>query len=86
MKALKRFKETKSQRDNKQLISLALEHYLLASALVLHDEFGFGKERFERFGGAMMRRMEEIIDYYGSDCLLVALREKCKSLGIEVDI
>lgn len=38
MNALKRFSGTKSQRDEKRMISLALEHFLLSSILVLHGK------------------------------------------------
>ncbi len=86
MNALKRFSGTKSQRDAKHLISLALEHFLLASALTLHEDFGFGSARIERYIHGMTPRMDEIIDRYGDDCFLTALQAKCKDIGIEIEM
>lgn len=57
MNALKRFSGTHKQRNDKQLISLALEHFLLASALTLHEDFRFGKDRIERYVNSMLPRM-----------------------------
>lgn len=85
MNALKRFSGTHKQRDDKHLISLALEHFLLSSILVLHDNFGFGKKRCEMYVNDMMKYMDEIIDRYGDDCFLAALKAKCKDFDVEIE-
>ncbi len=84
MNALKRFSGTHKQRNDKQLISLALEHFLLASALTLHEDFRFGKDRIERYVNSMLPRMDAIIDRYGDDCFLAALKAKCKDFDMEI--
>ncbi len=86
MDAMKRFKGTRAERRAQEWIIKALEHYLLASALVLHDDFGFGSGRIQRFMQGMMGRMDAYIDNYGDDCLLAALRAKCRDIGIEVEL
>lgn len=85
MNALKRFSGTHKQRDEKYLISLALEHFLLASALTLHEDFRFGKDRIERYVGGMLPRMDDTIDRYGDDCFLAALKAKCRDFDVEFE-
>ena len=82
MKALKRFSGTKSQRDKKQTISGATEFFKYASAMVLHDKFGFGKQRLNLYYKDLADLFEDFTERYDSFYLLDAMKKQCADRGI----
>ena len=57
-----------------------------ASMWVLHQEFGFGKDRLERYFHAFNRLYQELVDFYelGADTPYVCI-QRLKEIGVDVE-
>ena len=89
MKATGRLaREGKRARDDAQLTARVIEDTMelamLVSALILHDDFGFGQGWITRYLESVMGIVEELGARYGSDCTITAMRERLRMLGIEI--
>ena len=51
-------------------------------AVVLHDLYGFGKDRFAKVLCAFTKDLEEIGLEYGLDCVMVKLNDELRKIGI----
>lgn len=52
----------KQKMENEMVMSATYTAYMRMSLLVLHDEFGFGTSRCEKFGEAMNAMLEKFND------------------------
>lgn len=89
MKATGRLaREGKRERDDAALQSRTIEDTMelamLVSALVLHDDFGFGQGRITRYLESVMGIVEELGARYGAECTITALRDRLRRLGVEL--
>lgn len=89
MKATGRLaREGKRARDDAALQSRTIEDTMelamLVSALVLHDDFGFGERRITRYLSSVMEIVSELNARYGAECTVTALRERLRMLGVEI--
>lgn len=89
MKAYGRaLREGRRARDDAALQSRTIEDTMelamLVSALILHDDFGFGQGRITRYLESVMGIVEELNSKYGAECTVTALRERLRMLGIEI--
>lgn len=76
--------ETKKQtKDIAERLCTAID---AASMWVLHQEFGFGKERLERYFHAFNRLYQELVDFYelGEDTPWVCI-QRLKEIGVDVE-
>lgn len=55
---------------------------LKLNAIVLHDLYGFGKDRFAKVLCAFMKDLEDIGLEYGLDCVMVKLNDELRKIGI----
>lgn len=51
-------------------------------AVVLHDLYGFGKDRFAKALCTFTKYLEEIGLEYGLDCVMVKLNDELQKIGI----
>ena len=89
MKATKRsVREGKRARDDAALQSRTIEDTMelamLTSALVLHDDYGFGERRLTRFLTSVMDIVGELNARYGAECTVTALRDRLSRIGVEI--
>lgn len=89
MKATGRLaREGKRERDDAALQSRTIEDTMelamLVSALVLHDDFGFGQGRITRYLESVMGIVSELNVRYGAECTITALRDRLRRLGVEL--
>ena len=61
-----------------------MELAMLVSALVLHDDFGFGQGRITRYLSSVMGIVEELGARYGAGCTITALRDRLRRFGVEL--
>ena len=52
----------KQKMENEMVMSATYTAYMRMALLVLHDEFGFGTQRCEKFGEAMNAMLEKFND------------------------
>ena len=55
---------------------------LKLNAIVLHDLYGFGKDRFAKVLCAFTKDLEEIGLEYGLDCVMVKINDELQKIGI----
>ena len=73
---------------NRQLAEKSKEWYTNIDSLilfVLHEEFGFGKDRMKRFMKSLVSFNNELVDYYKMDDAEFICKEKLKRIGIDVE-
>ena len=73
---------------NRQLAERSKEWYTDLDALilyVLHEEFGFGKDRLLRFFYRLIDTNEELIDHYRLKDSEFICKTKLKEMGIDVE-
>jgi hypothetical protein len=91
LKALDRFKrESKRERENialaDDITNKTAEFILLSMALEFNEKDGYGKKRMEdRWMGAL-ERCSGMVERYGDDAAFLAMREKAKERGFEIQI
>lgn len=81
----KRVKE-ESQKQTRIIAERLTTAIDAASMWVLHEEFGFGKERLERYFHAFNRLYQELVDFYelGEDTPYVCI-QRLKEIGVDVE-
>ena len=82
MNALKRFGTT-GKAERRKGVDEAVKYMKYATALVLHDKFGFGVGRLNTFFNALGDLLRTYSGRYDSEYLLTALESKCRDIGIE---
>ena len=73
---------------NRQLAEKSKDWYTNIDSLilyVLHEEFGFGKDRLQRFVNRLVETNGELVDYYVMDDADFICKTKLKRIGIDVD-
>jgi hypothetical protein len=81
----KRVKE-ESQKQTRIIAERLTTAIDAASMWVLHEEFGFGKERLERYFYAFNREYQYLVDFYelGEDTPYVCI-QRLKEIGVDVE-
>lgn len=78
-------RDRREQAAQKQIISIAMDAFMLISMLALNDTFGFGADRLHRYVAAWHKTAEQYADRY-DDAVLVALKRKLHdATGVEMD-
>ena len=82
--------QTRRQREIKEnehkAISDTTEAIMYASAMVLHDFFGFGTKRLQTFCTETIDTVNSFAEYYGVEYLFEALKHEAKKRGIEFEV
>ncbi len=73
---------------NRQLAEKSKDWYKNIDSLilfVLHEEFGFGKSRLERFMRKLVSANNELVDYYKMEDSDFICKTKLRRIGVDVD-
>lgn len=73
---------------NRQLAEKSKDWYANIDSLilfVLHEEFGFGKDRLTRFMKKLVSVNDELVDYYKMSDAEFICKEKLKQIGMDVE-
>lgn len=90
MNATKRFSRVSARERERERIADksahdTVEFMILASAVTLHETFGFGEVRIRRFLDAIAADVGDMNDRYGSECTVTAMRDRAARYGIEIE-
>lgn len=77
-------KEALRRAREQKAVDVTVQMSFLISALVLNGEFGFGKERLQKFSAKYAETFKDYIARYG-EVALAALEKHAREKGIEVD-
>lgn len=91
MKALERVKrQAKRAREDNELadsvINSTAEFLLLSMALELNEKDGYGQKRVEDRWRGLLGRCTDMVERYGADCAVFAMKEKAMERGFEIEI
>lgn len=91
MNALKnRQKRSKREREKDLLTSQtvidSLELFIHTFALTLNEMDGYGEKRITDRMTDALKRIDEYTERYGSDCVLTAMKNRLKDIGITIEI
>lgn len=77
-KRIDQYAERQTEIMQQTYINLILK----LNAIVLHDLYGFGKDRFAKVLCTFTKYLEEIGFEYGLDCVMVKLDSELRKIGI----
>ena len=77
-KRIDQYAERQTEIMQQTYINLILK----LNAIVLHDLYGFGKDRFAKVLCTFTKYLEEIGLEYGLDCVMVKLNDELRKIGI----